>query len=940
MGQVKIQLDELTQHIQALSVGGSSRDDHGPQPDEHPLVAVEPAGDGFFKLTCFPEPFPHVSRTVASLLTGLKVKEVAQLFDLFQGKPLTRAGVERALECYVVTKRSKDHENLLKRSYNKPKTKFGIGYAEMDKAKAGDPMEWICPQCMVPRPQTQLTCLMCKSKDPPVHRSEPTARMVVDGVEWTLRFDDDGNHHWEAPGVSEKVKQDASIDIGQLAQAPSPCLDPEETSFSDQVPQSVRISLRQQVVTEAPDPVLVETLAKKNVKMHTKEEEDPREGSKVFHPAAAKALKIKQAVMLDPIEPPKVDEGKIDAMVDLTTEVLGEMQSGALSVADKEARGAQLLRQLDISHFRDCLKRSYLDGPGANIAHAQTTVEEARRQNLARQAAGAKNSKELFVKPEPMSIWSAKARAAFESNVFAPESDPQDAMAIDVDSVVGEYKEMKQFLMEGKRIFTPCLLSELPGTATQEIEIDGMMVNNAHPEFKLALLTRLCNLHWGELRQFGGVWRLAWGEFKPPAWAKRMKLEELTTLDRRTHPSDMPTWKFQPCIYSEQDLEAQVRQGLRPDPATVVGGFWAPKDDVRHWSRQTQTWSLPALFHVYGNSWTMRELYGIWMEMPLVVKSPKRGTGPKMKEHLGNLKQIQDDVVQFLDANNLGHPQSSLEWRQCYRELGKFMAMKAFLTNTPQVVLEIPVADITDAREHMIMRAICDERISLPMDAFKDYPEVYSKISAVIPIGDMMDVKVAWRCNTSQYWHCEATPAQAGPIYAKLGYSPQAITAMGLNPYGGPVTLTAQGAKLFGEGGACSPQPTPGASSEGHHSKEPFYSIEADDGRTYEEARKPPITVHNAVSALGKDYMRKNYPGGGRHAFWGQMECGLVLSSVSPWEMVQKEKGVTRGATYASGAEASGRGRWGAQGSSRSLPAGPCSNWSSMSPQSAFTTAG
>ena len=80
---------------------------------------------------------------------------------------------------------------------------------------------------------------------------------------------------------------------------------------------------------------------------------------------------------------------------------------------------------------------------------------------------------------------------------------------------------------------------------------------------------------------------------------------------------------------------------------------------------------------------TKRELYGIWMEMPLVVKSPKRGTGPKMKEHLGNLKQIQDDVVHFLDANNLG--QSFLEWCQCHRKLGKFMAMKAFLTNTPQM---------------------------------------------------------------------------------------------------------------------------------------------------------------------------------------------------------------------------------------------------------------
>ena len=62
--------------------------------------------------------------------------------------------------------------------------------------------------------------------------------------------------------------------------------------------------------------------------------------------------------------------------------------------------------------------------------------------------------------------------------------------------------------------------------------------------------------------------------------------------------------------------------------------------------------------------------------------------------------------------------------------------------------------------------------------------------------------------------------------------------------------------------------------------------------------------------------MRKNYPGGGRHAFWGQMECGLVLSSVSPWEMVQKEKGVTRGGYVCKWC----RGFWkGKMGSSRFL---------------------
>ena len=40
---------------------GTMSDQHGPQMDEPKLVAVEPAGDGLFKLTCFPDPFPHVS---------------------------------------------------------------------------------------------------------------------------------------------------------------------------------------------------------------------------------------------------------------------------------------------------------------------------------------------------------------------------------------------------------------------------------------------------------------------------------------------------------------------------------------------------------------------------------------------------------------------------------------------------------------------------------------------------------------------------------------------------------------------------------------------------------------------------------------------------------------------------------------------------------------
>ena len=45
-----------------------------------------------------------------------------------------------------------------------------------------------------------------------------------------------------------------------------------------------------------------------------------------------------------------------------------------------------------------------MDGPGASIIHTQS-VEEARRQNLARQAEGLNRAQDLYVRPEPMSVW-------------------------------------------------------------------------------------------------------------------------------------------------------------------------------------------------------------------------------------------------------------------------------------------------------------------------------------------------------------------------------------------------------------------------------------------------------------------------------------------------------------------------------------------------------
>ena len=53
---------------------------------------------------------------------------------------------------------------------------------------------------------------------------------------------------------------------------------------------------------------------------------------------------------------------------------------------------------------------------------------------------------------------------------------------------------------------------------------------------------------------------------------------------------------------------------------------------------------------------------------PLVIATTRRGAKQTMKEHQAGPKKNAEEVIQFLDANNLGRPQTSLEWSQCYSD--------------------------------------------------------------------------------------------------------------------------------------------------------------------------------------------------------------------------------------------------------------------------------
>ena len=178
--------------------------------------------------------------------------------------------------------------------------------------------------------------------------------------------------------------------------------------------------------------------------------------------------------------------------------------------------------------------------------------------------------------------------------------------------------------------------------------------------------------------------------------------------------------------------------------------------------------------------------------------------------------------------------------------------------------MELPPAAIHDSKTHLRERAICDERISLPLSAFEELDTVYSKLAAQFGTQEaMVEVKVNWRCTNVIWWAAVVDDEDlARTYYAKLGDSVAETEgfiskARELGPAGGGLGLKAEG-------------------------------------------KHPPLTLENLSSIMAPDSKKQNF--GHRrklHGFWGKMECGLVLSSMSPWEYVPKEQGVRKAGGFA-----------------------------------------
>ena len=230
-------------------------------------------------------------------------------------------------------------------------------------------------------------------------------------------------------------------------------------------------------------------------------------------------------------------------------------------------------------------------------------------------------------------------------------------------------------------------------------------------------------------------------------------------------------------------------------------------------------------------------IYSAWSQMPIAIPKHRRGDNSATSAtatRAANFNLIRKEAKAFVQLHGLEKLQSKEDWATLFRDMGRFLATKTFMTNCPAPVMEMPIQPIHDSKEALRFRAVCDERITLPLSAFADHPMVYDKLLQSFHPDSMVDVKVNWRCNVQHTWAAEVTPEQAWPIYLKLGYKEQELLNMGLKP-----------------------PPTGAAGPEGGGDTTGTTELMEDrKGFTY-----PMLTEANVLSVARGDYKKKNFGG-------------------------------------------------------------------------------
>ena len=126
--------------------------------------------------------------------------------------------------------------------------------------------------------------------------------------------------------------------------------------------------------------------------------------------------------------------------------------------------------------------------------------------------------------------------------------------------------------------------------------------------------------------------------------------------------------------------------------------------------------------NVFGHCFSFRSIYALWNTLPISLRQPTRGRGSSTanKDRLDKHLEAKKEARAFTGKHALLVPTTKQEWLQIFREMGRFLATKTFLlVHNPTPVMELPIQPIHDSKEHLRFRAICDERITIPLESLR-----------------------------------------------------------------------------------------------------------------------------------------------------------------------------------------------------------------------------
>ena len=113
-------------------------------------------------------------------------------------------------------------------------------------------------------------------------------------------------------------------------------------------------------------------------------------------------------------------------------------------------------------------------------------------------------------------------------------------------------------------------------------------------------------------------------------------------------------------------------------------------------------------------------------------------------------KKVQKETNDFLEVMQLPKPTTQEEWRAVWKEVGTLLAAKHFISHTP-----VPV---------MLQMWWTPRSISVSGPCVMSGSLFLLRSFVVFPMftPNWNPMKVAWRCNTEQWWWAEVPPSQAG----------------------------------------------------------------------------------------------------------------------------------------------------------------------------------